>query len=538
MAKMYPVDIQNYNYVYSEYKFYCLLKEQLSDKYHVFYSIRWFETSEHKRVDSECDFLIFDPSFGFLTIEVKGGQRIDIIHNSWSLTEIDQDGNKTTRELKSSPFYQAEKSMRHFYDYFRNEFLQSFNGVYGFAVAFPMFQVDQKIEAAAEKELILDVRDMNSLAKRINEIFHYWKNKRNHIIPFSNNQKNRFINMINKQISLSAAAGALIPMKEKELNKINIVQDSIIDFLMNYKQVQIVGGAGTGKTFMAMKKMIRELYQERKVIYLCKSKELAAFVKKQIPDNMNLICSDLYTYISKMTGIQVPSDNQIFDLAETYKYDLFDAVIVDEGQDFTVNEALLVRALLKNQGNSVLYVFHDENQNLLNNNFNSNFAINTNPYILRYNIRNTGEIYKYAVETTNLGKETVANNLLGVIPEVRQCKNRVQALTTVSQIVNRLIQKEFVDTSSIVILSDISFEKSSLSGESHVGSYPICICSSRYKKGDILFQTVNQYKGLEADIVIYISHLEKNKIDERVKRRENYVGFTRARYYLYVIEVK
>ena len=34
-------------------------------------SIRWFETNEeNKRVDSECDFLVFDPSFGFLTIEV------------------------------------------------------------------------------------------------------------------------------------------------------------------------------------------------------------------------------------------------------------------------------------------------------------------------------------------------------------------------------------------------------------------------------------------------------------------------------------
>ena len=31
------------------------------------------EVEEGKRIDSESDFIVFDPSFGFITIEVKGG---------------------------------------------------------------------------------------------------------------------------------------------------------------------------------------------------------------------------------------------------------------------------------------------------------------------------------------------------------------------------------------------------------------------------------------------------------------------------------
>ena len=87
--------------------------------------------------------------------------------------------------------------MRYFHDSFSEEYLQSFNGAYGFAVCFPFYQVDQKIEDAAEKDLIIDARNIDNLAHRINEIFHYWKNKNNTLSPFSSEQKQKFISMVN-----------------------------------------------------------------------------------------------------------------------------------------------------------------------------------------------------------------------------------------------------------------------------------------------------------------------------------------------------
>ena len=128
--------------------------------------------------------------------------------------------------------------MRHFYGYFADEFHQTFNGVYGFAAAFPRYKIDSPIAASAPMELTIDIDDMTKLPKRINEIFHYWRNKRNINIPFSADQKTRFISTINKRISLSAAAGALIKIKEKEFAKIDFVQDSILDVLYHYPQVR------------------------------------------------------------------------------------------------------------------------------------------------------------------------------------------------------------------------------------------------------------------------------------------------------------
>ena len=204
-AHMDPEDIQNYKHTKSEAYFYEKLHEQLSEKFHCFFSIRWFDKVNGKRIDSECDFLVFDPGFGFLTIEVKGGIKIDIdAHKRWILTEPDEEGNISTRELKESPFAQAEKSMRYFYDNFSSEYLQTFNGAYGFAVCFPFYKVDEKIEDAADKNLIIDARHIDGLAHRINEIFHYWKSKNNTVSPFSSEQKQKFISMVHKQISLSA----------------------------------------------------------------------------------------------------------------------------------------------------------------------------------------------------------------------------------------------------------------------------------------------------------------------------------------------
>lgn len=535
MAKMYPEDIQNYKHTASEAFFYEKLRDQLSAKYHCFFSIRWFDKVDGKRVDSECDFLVFDPGFGFLTIEVKGGISIDIdLHKKWVLTERDEEGNLSKRELKESPFSQAEKSMRYFHDSFSEEYLQSFNGAYGFAVCFPFYQVDQKIEDAAEKDLIIDARNIDNLAHRINEIFHYWKNKNNTLSPFSSEQKQKFISMVNKQISLSAAAGALIPIKEKELQKINLVQDNIVDFLSNYKQVQIVGGAGTGKTYMAMKKIRREAYGMRKTMYLCKNPELASFASNSLSD-INAECVDFQTLMLRYSDESTIKSKGYFDAISEQRHEKYDAIVVDEAQDFSLDEALAIRLFLRDEHESILYVFLDENQNLFDVNYESAFAIDLPPYILRYNIRNTGEIYRYATEDTGLGNETKANMLLGVVPEVRMTKNRIQTISTVSSILNRLVQKECVNTKSIVILSDVEYNTSVLAEETQLGQYKIIPSGKADGTKDILFRTVSEYKGLESDVVIYLTSPQHREIDVRARKKEDYVAYTRARYYLYIV---
>lgn len=544
---MHPIDIENYSYTATEKELYMALKEQLPDKYHVFYSIRWLETVDNKRIDSESDFLIFDPSFGFITIEVKGGMGITITDGKWILIEDHGFNNSSKRELKCSPYEQAEKSMRHFKDYFVDEFNQNFNGVYGYAVAFPRYAIDSQLAQNAPSEITIDLNNMASLRDKVNQIFHYWKNKRNITIPFSAQQRERFLTVINKQISMSAAAGALIPIKEKEFAKINFVQESILDCLHNYKQVQIVGGAGTGKTYIGMKKTERDALSGQQVLFTCCNEELAAFVKQKLSDYSKV---DVYTYAELMKTLfgakyeQLPTNSNgnkscfeyLGEIANEKKYD---SIIVDEAQDFDLDMGLAVRSLLLSDSQSSLYVFYDKNQNVFEMDFENAFAIETPPYVLSYNIRNTGCIYKYAVERTNLGRDTIANSIYGVRPDVHNYSKPSQTLKDLSSIVNRLVQKEFVQTQSIVIVSDVHYENSVLIGENRVGAYDLVFKHYEdVRENEICFKTAEEFKGMEANVVIYLTHEFVNSRPISNDKRKEYVAITRARYYLYVLNTK
>ena len=171
--------------------------------------------------------------------------------------------------------------------------------------------------------------------------------------------------------------------------------------------------------------------------------------------------------------------------------------------------------------------------------FENAFAIDAPPYVLRYNIRNTGSIYQCAVERTNLGHDTVANNIIGVHPEIHNYTKPSQAVKALSLIVNRLVQKEYVPSESIVIVSDTPYENSILAGETRIGAYNLVF--KHYKdvcEDEICFKTVEEFKGLESNVVIYLTHEFANLPSSTIDNRKEYVAITRARYYLYVLNTK
>jgi DNA helicase IV len=106
-------------------------------------------------------------------------------------------------------------------------------------------------------------------------------------------------------------------------------------------------------------------------------------------------------------------------------------------------------------------------------------------------------------------------------------------------IVNRLVQKEFVPAESIVIVSDTSYENSILAGEQRIGAYNLVF--KHYKdvaEDEICFKTAEEFKGLESNVVIYLTHEFTNLPSSTTDNRKEYVAITRARYYLYVLNTK
>lgn len=533
MAIMHPENIVRYN-AYSEVKFFNACKEQLSDKFHVFYSLRWYTTNqEGVREDSECDFLIFNPDYGFLCIEVKGGNRISVEEGKWYLED-----SYGGRVLNCSPYKQSEESMRFFKNYYETELETLYPGVYGHAVAFPNFPITSPITSDSPMELTIDSNDMDNLNRRVIEIFRYFKTSKGSVTSFfSPDSQKKFINLINKRIAISIAAGALIEDKQKELIELNQTQDAIIDLLSHYPRAFIVGGAGTGKTWIGMKKVLRCAQGGGDALFLCYNKSLAKFVEKTINDE-NIDCFTIDSFMYSRFGerasyvSQVAGSKRYSDLfSSDYNGKKYDLIVVDEGQDFSEDWAYCVNLLLKDTAS--LYVLYDESQNIFGRNFGEKFFIDNPPFVLRYNIRNTANIYKAVQEKTNLGLDTIANRIEGVAPEYHTYTRKNQLITYIDSIVNRLVNREGVSPEKIVILSDRKKEKSILNNTELVGGIRI---DEDDEANSIRFRTIQSFKGLESDIVIFIHHSYKNEPQTESIRSVIYTAWTRARFYLYALD--
>ncbi len=539
MAIMHPTNITKRKHVPSEEKFFNACRDQLSDKYHVFFSVRWYSEENGKRIDSECDFLIFNPDYGFLCVECKGGKGIYVENEdndeTWYLEEYDED-----RRLRCSPYKQAEESMRFFKRYYEDELETAYPGIYGNAVAFPNFVVSSPITVESPLALTIDAEDMGNLQTRIIEIFRYFNVKKGgHASFMAPDAQKKFISLINKRVALSIAAGALIEDKERELSEINQTQDVVIDLLSHYPRAFIIGGAGTGKTWIGIKKIKRCIAEGKRPLYLCYNRTLAERVQTHISsfDADVYSIDDLASSLLGDSAKDAPVSNgckeysdMLGQLPALRQYDL---VVVDEAQDFTEDWAYCANLLVKDNGS--LYVFYDESQNVFSRDFGDKFFIDGEPFVLRYNIRNTSNIYQYTLDRTSLGTDTLVNQIEGVEPDERKINRKQAVISFIDSVINKLVNREGVSPEKITILSNRGLDQSVLSDVYYVGGYPLVSLENKNDKS-IAFSTVEAFKGLESDIVIFINHTYRDEPKTEEIKSIQYTALTRARFYLYVID--
>ena len=220
-------------------------------------------------------------------------------------------------------------------------------------------------------------------------------------------------------------------------------------------------------------------------------------------------------------------------LSESDNLHTYDLIVVDEAQDFTEDWAFCVNLLLKDS--SELYVFYDESQNVYSRSFGDKFFIDSEPFVLRYNIRNTANIYQYTKDRTALGLDTMINQIEGVEPDVRKLQKKQQVIAFLDSTVNKLVNKEGVAAHKITILSNRDLDQSVINDINMIGGYEISD-DIDVKKNCIRFSTVDKFKGLESDIVIFINQTYKNEPQTQDVRSVQYTALTRARFYLYVVD--
>lgn len=191
----------------------------------------------------------------------------------------------------------------------------------------------------------------------------------------------------------------------KALDKLTQDQYKVIDFLAGHRRVAITGCAGSGKTLIAAEKAIRLAHAGIRTLLLCHSPFLAEYIHRLVAGTQVTVY-DFAMWVAMLGGRDLlerghwshysePTDDDLtvaFDTLVESEQHHYDAVIVDEGQDFRDEWWLIVEAALKNAQEDILYIFHDNNQALLPHR--SKYPIVQSPFTLSQNCRNAGEIFR------------------------------------------------------------------------------------------------------------------------------------------------
>lgn len=188
-------------------------------------------------------------------------------------------------------------------------------------------------------------------------------------------------------------------------------QAVILDAIRLLNRVEVRGGAGSGKTFLAMEQARRLAQRGQRVALVCYSHGLASYLER-ITATWPRRHQPAYVGEFPALGVQwgapegpdeaLRTDEtvqfwehdlplQIADLAAQLEPGLrFDSVVVDEAQDFTDAWWDPLLAALKDAVDGGIYVFTDEGQRVFNRH--GSPPVPLVPLILDHNLRNTRQI--------------------------------------------------------------------------------------------------------------------------------------------------
>jgi superfamily I DNA/RNA helicase len=222
----------------------------------------------------------------------------------------------------------------------------------------------------------------------------------------------------------------------------------------------------------------------------------------------------------------------------------FDAVLVDEAQDFRDTWWICVYELLRQEKSSLLHLFGDARQNLFSRSEAFPFS---EPHIgLQLNCRNTQEITRWIARETGVSVTTNSWCPEGEEPVVTRVNSDYEEKEAIRRLLHTLFVEERLTAEKVVILGASSWAKSIFADQPSIGPYRIeklasapggvaTLPTEDAGKPVVGYSSIHAFKGLEADIVIL------SGIGLPLRHGEDantilYVGASRARHRLFVFK--
>jgi hypothetical protein len=383
------------------------LQRQLDDDFHVFYSSPWLGTRpDGSEVEGEADFVVAHPNLGVLCIEVKGGGITIDSDGQWR----SRDRHGITYKIKN-PVKQARDSKHAL----RRKLKESPRWGAGrwvtdrHGVILPGVRRDAR---ALRPDMPLDLFAFNEDLQSLRSWVHARFNRPDPDDVVVSGGPGRdgiaaiddlIARPIRLQITLSANVGSDLRRIETLTNR----QYHIIRSLARNRRMAIAGAAGTGKTILALHKAALLAGEGQRVLFLCFNRPLSLFLKERLNDFEIVTTKTFHAFYNEtmraadrtdqmLSGRATPIADRLVDAFVESGLDEYDAVIVDEGQDFEDDWLEALEVVVRDARDGILYIFFDDNQNVMSRGRKYIEGLGYSPYDLTQNFRNTRRIFQLA----------------------------------------------------------------------------------------------------------------------------------------------
>lgn len=401
------------------------------------------------------------------------------------------------------------------------------------------------------------------IEKYIHRLQNFWELKVGKPTPYVETAE--IVKYLRGDFELAVPLWKEVQDAENQMTEFSTEQYRALDQMENNPRLIFSGGAGSGKTLLAVEKARRAAFSGKNVLLLCYNKFLGAKLQNEISklgESASLILTDsIHKYFAKTitaAGLKEILDKKIASAKEQEIYNnifascfidainklgkkKFDLVIIDEGQDLlNDNYILAIDSVLEGgmqNGEWVIFLDPGAQARLFNKFSKETYdylkSLGASEYKLDMNCRNTLQIATQAAIIS--GFPTGIAKVSGPKVEYITYKDDAEQALQVVNLVKHLITGEGVPPECISILSTRAHNSMSLI-TSGVKIPPFLremdeINIVQNESGKIYFASVQAYKGLENNVIIYT---DVDRLDDEWIEGVNYVGMTRPREKLYV----
>lgn len=540
----------------AEAKVYRALRDKLPNDYVVFFQVGWIlRRQEEQAKDGETDFLVCHPDHGYLSIEVKGGGvGFDAVSGEWFSVD-----RRNQKHIINNPIGQALKakySIRSkLNEHPRWQELSLGNVLRGHAVFFPDVGDTHVLSRPDMPEaLIGSAKTLQDPKSWIDGIFAYWGNDVESFTPIGR----RGIDVVRDVFARSFVVTPLVASRlaDQEARRLVLTKDQmrVLDFLRSHRRAAISGGAGTGKTVLALEKARRLASEGFRTLLTCYNRQLADHLSSLCSGTQNLdvmsfhqLCHRQVERANRASGRDLVSEAKVTypgkDLYEVqlpnalgYSLEIlpdrYDAIVCDEGQDFREEFWVPLELLLTDYDSSPFYVFFDDNQNLYSRA--GTFPIREEAFSLTANCRNTAPIHEAAYKHYK-GIPVSPPDIQGDDVQFDESPNRDSQVAKINTRIVDLIARQGVAPGDITVLVADALHKAEYYAA--LKRLPLPKPATWLEEGvrgtnTVLIDTIQRFKGLESPIVILWG---LDTVDLSQRQELLYVGMSRAKSLLVIV---